>query len=109
MITKTSNNDKLYATWKKDHEKNDEVYLIIESETYPLRLKLDTFNNTSGEQNLELVRKGVRELLSKLNICCHCCDMEKVAEDVVSFLIDKSASYTTLMQWFTCEYKAVYE
>src|SRR3989338_10979531 len=101
MITKTSNNDKLYATWKKDHEKNDEVYLIIESETYPLRLKLDTFNNTSGEQNLELVRKGVRELLSKLNICCHCCDMEKVAEDVVSFLIDKSASHTTLTQWFT--------
>ncbi|GEM_PF-3001051 len=108
MITQTSNNDKLYAIWRKDREKN-EAYLIIESESYPLRLKLDTFDDTSGEQNLELLRKGVKELLSKLNICCHCCDMEKVAEDVASFLIDKNTPHTTLKQWFSCKYQAIYE
>ncbi len=106
MITQTSNNDKLYAVWKKD-QKSGEAYLIIESESYPLRLKLETFEDTSGEQNFELLRKGVKELLSKLNICCHCCDMERVAEDVVNFLIDKN--HTTLKQWFSCEYQAMYE
>ena len=108
MITQSSSNNKLYAVWKKDL-KTSESYLIIESEIYPLRLKLDTFMDTTGEQNIELIKNGVKELLSKFEICCRCCNQETIIDNIVSFLTDKSINYSTLKQWFTCRFEAVYE
>ncbi|OHA46889.1 MAG: hypothetical protein A3A80_02940 [Candidatus Terrybacteria bacterium RIFCSPLOWO2_01_FULL_44_24] len=109
MFEQTSTNEKLYAVWKVDR-KTDEAYLTIDSRNYPLTLKLETFAITSsGDQNIELIRNGVKELLSQLNICCRCCDTEKIIDDVVSFLTNKNTDDSILKQWFSCTYQAIYE
>jgi len=104
MFKETSNHNKLYAVWKKDPKSGD-AYIVIESEVYPLRLKLDTLS----EDSPELVKKGIKELLSKLNLCCQCCDQEIIANDITNFLTNKGIAYTTLKQWFLCRYEAIYE
>lgn len=108
MITQTSHNNKLYATWEVNRE-NNEVYLVVESSVYPLRFQLHTIPVTTGDQNRELLKKGIKELLLKINICCQCCDIEKVAEDVAEFITRKGSNYKTLRQWFSCKYQAVCE
>lgn len=107
MYTEILPSTKLCASWRIDREKK-EAYLIVESEKYPLQLKLETFPITSEDQNFELFKGGIKELLIKLSMCQQGSDLDKMAEDVASFLSMKEGP-RTLKQWFNCKYEAVYE
>ncbi len=107
MITETSTNIQTYIIWKVDREKG-EAFLALNTETYPLYFKLETFPVAFGEDNANQWHKGIKELLAKFEVCRIAGNLDEMAWDVVNFIKNKQTN-TVLRQQLICEYKAIYE